>query len=267
MSLIYGQASTVVVWLGESFDGSDLAIDVLEHYEENNGLHLDPLILPSLVIETSHGYVEINTSIRKLLRVPWWQRLWTVQEFVLAQQVVFQCGKRLLKLDTLKKFEASFVKHLTSCCKRVRYENNMDRLWYCFETVATLIETITTRKTPADFGLLQFMSQFRNRESADPRDKVYGLLGLAFGEEVGFVEPDYTLSYEEVLQATVIASVNRTGTLQFLSHVYGPRDRHLPSFLPDWSMPIPDTDFHLDRRVLVSRYYPAKKDESSYNAS
>jgi hypothetical protein len=52
----------------------------------------------------------------------------------------------------------------------------------------------------------------------------------------GLVDPDCTLSSEQVCEAVAIKSVKRTGKPEFLSHLCNHQNRKLPSFIPDWTM-------------------------------
>ena len=77
---------------------------------------------------------------------------------------------------------------------------------------------------------------FRSRAATDPRDKLYGILGLATGPFAALVEPDYTRSAEDVFTDATIALVRRTGKLDVFGHLGGERNlTGLPSFVPDWT--------------------------------
>ncbi|KAF1911339.1 hypothetical protein BDU57DRAFT_543229 [Ampelomyces quisqualis] len=81
-------------------------------------------------------------------------------------------------------------------------------------------------------------------DSTDPRDKIFGLLGLAEDkEELEALDifPDYRRSKEEVYMATMAALLQQ-GHVSILSlcHIHEmPSD--LPSWAPDWSMPMSET--------------------------
>lgn len=47
-----------------------------------------------------------------------------------------------------------------------------------------------------DRSLLQLMEFYRGREAEDARDRVYGLLGLAYASYQDRVRPDYNISPE-----------------------------------------------------------------------
>lgn len=83
-------------------------------------------------------------------------------------------------------------------------------------------------------NIIHWISFFACREATDPRDKVYGLLGLAMGNDVGLVEADYSCSLWEVVYAVTVRFIERNQNLDILSYLVGKRSTQLPSFVPDW---------------------------------
>jgi hypothetical protein len=75
MQAIYTEASTVLIWLGPSADGSDEVMASIEREDK----------------EYWQTY-EFQVRFLRILRRPWFSRVWVVQEFVLAKQPMFGCG-------------------------------------------------------------------------------------------------------------------------------------------------------------------------------
>jgi hypothetical protein len=95
---------------------------------------------------------------------------------------------------------------------------------------------LTCRPSNMTFrSIIYWISLFASREGTDPRDKVYGLLGLAVGDEIGMVEPDYTSSLDEVFYAAALGSIKSNMNLDVLSYLVGKRSDQMPSFVPDWA--------------------------------
>jgi hypothetical protein len=61
------------------------------------------------------------------------------------------------------------------------------------------------------------------------------MLGLGTGQYAGLIAPDYSLSAEQICEALAISSAERTGTLEFLSHLFTNSNPNLPSFVPNWT--------------------------------
>jgi hypothetical protein len=84
------------------------------------------------------------------------------------------------------------------------------------------------------YSVLLAMTSFCGHQVGDPKDRVYGMLGLGAGEYAHLVDPDYSLSEEQICQAVLIKSVERTGALEFLSQLFEHERKKWPSFLPNW---------------------------------
>lgn len=84
---------------------------------------------------------------------------------------------------------------------------------------------------------LTAISNFRMRQCLDPRDKIYGILGLLNPHVRSLIRPDYTRPPGEIFTQAALASVATTESLEILSLVHGKRTQKLniPSFVPDWT--------------------------------
>lgn len=242
MDQIYGRASQVIVWLGEGWQGSNIAMDFLRSLGEDETLHLDPALDPSVSV---HGFrldsMELRGNLIRLFDLPWWKRTWTVQEFVLAKNLVFQCSESLVTQESMYMARENFWSHKDRCCP----QNDLDSphpelgisLTGAFERPAKLDFVSKRRGSGASYSILLAMASFSIRGVADPRDKVYGMLGLGTGPYTNLVKPDYTFSPEQVCEAVAIRSSERTGKLEFLSHLFDHENPKLPSFMPNWTGP------------------------------
>ena len=240
MDQIYGRASQVVVWLGNGWHGSDMAMDFLNSLGKNAALHLNPALEPSIVIGgLKLDSMELRGNLIRLFNLPWWKRTWTVQEFVLADKLVFQCSTNLISKEVMYMARENFWSHKDRCCS----ENEIDTpdpdlgmsLAKAFEQPAKLDFVNKRRDSGASYSILLAIASFSIRDVSDPRDKVYGMLGLGTGPYSTLVKPDYTLSPEQVCEALAFRSSERTGKLEFLSHLFEHQNPKLPSFLPNWT--------------------------------
>jgi hypothetical protein len=69
--------------------------------------------------------------------------------------------------------------------------------------------------------LLKALDTFRRWDATDPRDKVYGILGLAeLDEERQLITVNYNRSVAEVYHDVAIAILKQTGDLSVCAHVY-----------------------------------------------
>lgn len=112
MGTIYQRAWSTLVWLGEEADNSDEAIDTLQntktalqYYQDGrapNAEDFERLFLPASDSPKWH-------ELGKLMRRPWFQRIWVIQEVVLSQQIIVMCGTRCISWADLALFSFCMV--------------------------------------------------------------------------------------------------------------------------------------------------------------
>ncbi|RSL85671.1 hypothetical protein CDV31_016530 [Fusarium ambrosium] len=91
-------------------------------------------------------------------------------------------------------------------------------------------------KMPSELGDL--LVNYRWSMATDPRDKVYGLLGLA--ESTYGIQPEYGISVRDCYTATTYQIIHGSGNLDILRALKRPSClpvtiTDLPSWVPDWS--------------------------------
>jgi hypothetical protein len=89
--------------------------------------------------------------------------------------------------------------------------------------------------------LLSVLSDFRNLDATDPRDKIFAFLGLAT-DKLGLV-PDYRASVTDIFRNVTKQMIRKYDSLAVLSHCQDPADTKIPG-LPGW---VPDFSVRLGR--------------------
>jgi hypothetical protein len=239
MGSIYGRADNVIVWLGQDFKGCKLAFNCLKRIGEAKDLHFTKFLSPHMAV---HGLDLYSTKLQDALiyffTLPWWTRVWTVQEYVLAQKATFQCGDAVLDSCLAREASRNFFNHERySCCNRLRLvESGPGTRGEALLRGFVRQESLEFMHLLKDsMSVLYATTHFRQRISTDIRDKVYGMLGMATGEYAAFVHPDYTLPPNQIFESSAVAMIERTGRLEILSHLPKkfPDGLKLPTFVPD----------------------------------
>lgn len=85
MPLIYRQAQTVCVWLGEQSESSAIGVDVLNYFATHPRPTRDApwRILPPKLV---------HDGLLDVLSREWFQRIWVVQEVALGRRIKMICG-------------------------------------------------------------------------------------------------------------------------------------------------------------------------------
>jgi hypothetical protein len=169
MNQIYARAIEVLVWLGPESNGSDIAIRHIRHV--SSCLH-HYQALPSFD-------VKLEQPIVQLLTRPYFTRLWIVQEILLATKATVMCGSEWIKLAHLRDYTSYFLRLSEDSTKQVTQATSLLRL-----------------SRLSRYSFHDLICRFSNNECVDPRDKVYGLLGIL--NQHTRPEIDYRKSTEEV---------------------------------------------------------------------
>jgi hypothetical protein len=187
MGRIYSEASGVLVWLGTA--SSHLSHLLRQMHcltvDEDYRLHW----------YLSHTeWLQAEDSFEELCNKDYWQRLWVVQEYLLARNIVIWCGQENVdpeKLRWLVFVDFNKTKDLSKT--------------YAVE----LIQGRKVRDAHATrLSLKRHLDDFGTRmKCADVRDRVYGLLSLVNEEELEElnIRPDYSLSVTELFAELYLA--------------------------------------------------------------
>lgn len=187
------------------------------------------------------GWVTVTepevTAVQRLLSLEWFTRIWTVQEYVLPPRVEFAlgnitCGEALEVLPPGASWD--IVKHFDSreagCCAAVRAKvpNLMATMSDFFNHLLFVRHLRHFLPLPPSYVI----RCFRRRQCVDPRDKVFGLLGLARPNARQLV--NYTLDKKQVYAELIRYELRSAHSLQPIMRLSErDRDTSLPSWVPD----------------------------------
>src|SRR3569833_1035326 len=244
---VYQRAAAVYVWLGAADESTHQA--VLTNVEWSNAKtrlgKAGPAKLTARSRDEFNRLFYADPWIESKLHAasafaarPWVTRAWTFTEVVLARgPVLLWCGaQRLAWLCFVDAYEGL---HRAGLAPRVFGHNpNVHTLvkWYLL---------LQKSATAWQSGSISYLLQFANfQEAADPRDKIYSLLGLLAStsiERASFVHNvcpvTYELSVRDVYMRYAVLMMRHEKSLRTLSHCYRGRllpSSDLPSWVPDW---------------------------------
>lgn len=260
MKDIFSSAELVVSWLGAPDDVTHCAIATVEElYSELKRPDSEILDLKWILRHpTLRESNEPWKALDHLIRLDYWKRVWIFQEIVLARHVVLACGKKAMDWDVL----ATVSKKLAWLTAEIP-KHNIEKpdslstlVWVILSTgmglTWSLLNVIEdTRRQQADSdrtGALQknwplSMMGGKMLRATDPKDHIYGLLGIT---NLGIL-PDY--SERTSLSAVYCGYVDhwlrdfRSGTacpfpeLFFLPLAGLSKHPDLPSWVPSYPSP------------------------------
>lgn len=194
MREIYTQACSVWIWLGEvdGYTSSDIAMRHLNTRLAFSGKNVG-LKRP---LKLWHAHQE--EGILELCQRQYWQRIWIVQEVLLATEVKILCGG--LCIDSMK------LQELLEDVQAVAYKSPGERT--VLSSPAAVIIGAKAQWNGQLQPLALLLERYRKQRSTDVRDKVYALHGLASDSDA--IAIDYNIDPKELL-------------VQIINHIYSPQ--------------------------------------------
>ncbi|TPX18633.1 uncharacterized protein E0L32_002490 [Thyridium curvatum] len=232
MQQIYSQAQQVCVWLGELTEGGAIGMMQLQDRLLAVGweqLKLDrkygrPLLSFKENIGSAAGIMnrsnlvqeQMNGEVREILDRPWWRRTWIIQEAVLAGRIVLMCGPETVSWESVDELKSR------QFWTQARVEvfgvpaNPKD---FFPDQIYRIISDYREkwRRSPTEINLFDVMYRFRLLECTDPRDRIYGFLGIVPSVVKLGIVPDYRSTTRKVYLDFARKAIQGTRTLDVLN--------------------------------------------------
>jgi len=235
MGNIYSTANHTVIYLGTSTPEFEKLCRVL-----SPSLY-DPALSRSHLVDEAKASLatnEIEALRRDLLGRPWFRRVWVFQELVLSADPWVQCGRQRTRWHQFSEIIGadSIDKAMLLYAAPAVYDKKPSELPSRPSTVA-----VGKRHGTFDVPLSSLLSLRRGVGATDPRDTIYGHLGVASDSNIWsqHIKIDYNKTVTEVMvdAARYFLSVTNLGKL--LDHAITPPPLSttptIPSFIPRWA--------------------------------
>jgi hypothetical protein len=186
MGRIYQNAEEVIVWLGNEEDYTSLAIQAMKKLP----LTLEEVVKYTMDENQSHPWMEESFAkcdysdaelvaiIQFFVTCRWFSRIWTVQELVLARNICFVCGVHVTDLQTMTNggILLSFY-GLTSAHSQVHQTEELE--WARDFPGTVMAEFVRRMGDDRRLSVGNAAHSFRSRKAMDPKDKVFGVVGIS----------------------------------------------------------------------------------------
>ncbi|KAJ4390436.1 hypothetical protein N0V85_007218 [Neurospora sp. IMI 360204] len=177
MADIYSLAPRVVVWLGPRSPASTLALSTLNYLGQQVEVTKDRYYVRSPTATEPEWYnflselpypIKTWFAILDLTKRTWFDRLWIVQEIHLANPAhsLVQCGADVVPWRYFRRALLCLSEKKTGLVPLRELSARLDHFWYL-------------GVPPHSLPLRSLLHMSSTRLCTDPRDKIYGLLGLA----------------------------------------------------------------------------------------
>lgn len=260
MAQIYQSGFQTLAWLGEADHRTRIAFEFFKTYADQASrttslssqlAQSEPEMIPSTSRRPSapaffrwlpalRDWVNVQrqiTSVKSVIGRPYFRRAWVVQEIAKSDRVLFMCGKFDITWDDL----AHGFKEFQYWVPGQDSFSALDEIWSFLY----------------DYDLIEVAMMVSSTQASDPRDKLYGILGLVPDSGMTTnVTVDYNKDPEQVFYDFTKGLLLSSTKLSVLSMSYGcspDKPRHVPSWV--WN-PQPNEPF--DRFSLphsTSKHY------------
>ena len=196
MGRIYSEAELVIAWLGTATKYSaqwERAMKTIPTFKEDE-----------------HGnfkrwYKVYGPSILDLLNSPYWSRVWIIQEYNLARQIILQCGPHTTTGELVSSLFETWHKYFLT--HRIKKRPGLPESL----AIGVIDEFVKIWGRANVAVLVAWTCGFsRRRDCADRRDRVYALLALGDPQELAdtSITPDYSKSLPELYAQLIRMVVN-----------------------------------------------------------
>ncbi|KAK7908657.1 HET-domain-containing protein [Apiospora marii] len=253
MGEIYSGAGRVVVWLGEGVEepnrSTDAAMDCLVEFskrksEIDSGLDNSvPLREHYAKLTALFGSIgarvdgwKILGGISFLFTRDWWERVWTLQEVVLADRVVMKMGRKEIDWTCFEDISMLCTVYTVHTPKETLPSQPQQVMHYILPRLLVQADTVrkirSKRRSGTPMPLSRMIEDTVGRKATNPRDKVYGVLGLIISDTT--VTVNYNHSVAQVYAEAMTSMLRYFGDLRVYNYLLCPNvEEHSPE-MPSW---------------------------------
>lgn len=185
MKRIYEQSWGVLIWLGLPSADSQLALRFIAHFEHYRG-HF---------VEWDTDCKEELTAIRHLCNRSYWNRLWIIQEVLVAKNARMQCGIDYANWDYFDKFQVAFESGEIRTRNKDKFKDLKSSSAFQLDKYQILYHNRSS-------SLEDLLEVFSAAKCKEIKDKIYGLAGIT--KDAANLPLDYSKSIFEIFTDVVM---------------------------------------------------------------
>jgi hypothetical protein len=231
---IYRNAIETIAWLGPDENRSAqqafelLVLLAIQKPEEMFEEAIDALF------GAENSFAPKWTALRDMMGLPYWQRTWIIQELVLSRTVKIWWGSGSVDLKTLR--ESMY--ELRACKIKSGFAKG-------YQNIVSILRIMNMLEGNVKISQMDLQTALRyscSSQATEPRDKIFGILGLTSDGSDLIPSPDYGQELEEILREITIKRLQQGNgssapgpmDLICIDNPKVPRSADVPSWVTDW---------------------------------
>lgn len=237
MGSIYTSAQQVLGWLGPDPGTAELAIGLVRKFNHQPETYIGS----ASVFQNADGIQDrfANSSselkaweaVKELFELPFFHRVWIIQELGLARQARLLYGTHWVNWPEIARFAFDMDNKAASLVNYFQLKS-----WIVNHT--SLIWSKSRNGQPR-YSFLEVVNWARVHQSTDPLDRIYAFLSHPCGFVDGslIVEPNYSISVTQAFTEFAAKIILQSKNLRMLSaveHETEPINSAFPSWVPTW---------------------------------
>ncbi|PMD13545.1 HET-domain-containing protein [Hyaloscypha hepaticicola] len=250
MTEIYRHAGAVVVWLGSEKENSAAGMFLLnevgafidaEHNADNSAAKLHDWVYKTL---SDRAYDTHWNGLEQIYSRSYWRRLWVIQELVVTTQpdkVRLLCGSDKAQFIHLRMLNRK-IYDIATTIPRLYYREPLDATIHKLRRSGERVRKIAVHgeawanRNAKDLSIVRLLDRHCQLLCADPRDKVYALLGVSYIYPEVELPITYRIPVHEVYKNLAKYAIEGSKSLDILQYCGddGETPRMGPSWVPDW---------------------------------
>ncbi|KAF2479245.1 heterokaryon incompatibility protein-domain-containing protein [Neohortaea acidophila] len=253
MARIYSCGRQNIVWLGPETETTARAMETMKAIVDNAREETDGFEAFHSELYDDHGSFKHAISpktwnddaldlpaLLDIYRRPWFERLWVVQEVALSRRNTCLCGPHEIPFEDVLR-SASWAYHKLDFLSDNIFDDFDPSLLLRILLVMDRSSGSLSSTAEHAFDLHQTVATLRGFQTEDPRDHVFGLLGLFRISDPAItklLDPQQDKSLDHVLRDATRAMIQQSGRLDCFRSLGGVhaelQDVELPSWAPAW---------------------------------
>ena len=250
MRYLYSTAASVVTWLGPAKDKSDKAFRLLRVLSRYYGSEVEGTRLREMLsseLDPEHDVLKAGEgnwlAVNRLTLRSYWERLWIIQELALGgERTIILCGQDRIPwqqmcygFGVIHQF-LWVVKDQLTKADRQKVDVMDTRTWENSGPMHHIWKDLWAASERSDApDLTRLLEIATYTKCYDPRDRIYGLLGLMDAALADRISSDYTVDAPEVFKRFCLAYMDTYKSLEFLRDANCWGSSGAPTWVPDWT--------------------------------